>query len=453
MTPLSTSEYGAAFAPARGGGLVAAVQPNSAAIAAGIAPGDLIVAVAGRPVRDVLDWWWMTSSGGTTVTVQTAAGEARTEALDVANGEDPGVIFADVLFDGVRTCANACLFCFVGQLPDGLRRSLYVRDDDFRLSFLFGNFVTLTNLSDTDVARIGDQHLSPLYVSLHAVDPEVRAKLVCAVGEDRGLSRFDEMLAAGILLHVQIVLVPEVNDGVALQHTIEWLAERPGVASVGVVPLGYTEHVARFSRSFDDRVSAGEVLDALDSRRRWMMRERGEHWVYASDELYLVARRPLPPYAEYDGFPQFENGIGLTRAFTDEFSSALNHAARRAHRDRLPESRVTLVTGTLFAPILADMAPRLHALGVGARVLPVENRFLGGNISVAGLLTGADVVAAIAADEGPGPYLVPDVVANADGLMLDDVLAADLGSLTGADVALVASHGQGLVTALTQGVT
>jgi putative radical SAM enzyme (TIGR03279 family) len=409
--------------------------------------GDSVVEVAGQRVHDTVDWMWLTAEMPVDVTVMRLGGRV-TLSLDRAYDQELGVSFADVVFDGVRGCDNACLFCFVSQLPAGLRRSLYVRDDDYRLSFLSGNFVTLTNLSDDDVARIIAQRLSPLYVSIHAVDPDVRTTLICAAVEDRALERVDELVEGGIRMHVQIVLVPGVNDGEQLQRTLEWLAARgPGIASVGVVPLGYTAAQQRFARSFEDAEQAGAVIDALEPWREGMAAEREERWVYAADELYLAAGRELPSSDDYDGFPQFENGIGMTRAFVDEFEEAAGLADGVCGRAGAAHPAV-LVTGELFAPVLRRLAPRLGDLGVESRVLAVRNRFLGGNVSVAGLLTGHDVLAAISDEPGGAAYLVPDVVVNSDGLMLDDVRAADLGVLTGKDVRVIPSDAASLVAAV-----
>lgn len=438
--------YGDAHASAGEGGRVVAVTPGGAADRAGIRPRDVVLAVDGRRVRDVIDWLWLTAEPPADVTLVRGAGE-RTVTLDRAFDEELGVEFADVVFDGVRTCDNACLFCFVSQLPSGLRDSLYVRDDDFRLSFLTGNFVTLTNLRDDDVERILEQRLAPLYVSLHAVDADVRSTLVCATVEDRTLERIDQLADGGIELHVQIVLVPGVNDGEELQRTLEWLAQRDAVESVGVVPLGYTSAQQRFARSYQDPKDAAAVLDALELWRSGMAEERGTRWVYAADEFYLAAGREVPSADDYDGYPQYENGIGMVRAFVDEFVEA-TALADGSPRPGEPARPLAIVTGELFAPVLERLAPRLGDLGVEARVLAVPNAFLGGDVSVAGLLTGRDLVQAVSADLGGAVYLVPDVVVNSDGLMLDGVAGADLTRLTGKDVFLVPADAASLVEAV-----
>lgn len=427
--------YEHAVTQAASGGTVAGVTEGSPADLAGIEAFDIVLSVDGHPVRDVIDWRWLTSETAFTVKLSSGDGEAREVLVEREWGEPVGVVFEQLVFDGVRTCGNACTFCFVGQLPGGLRDSLYVRDDDYRLSFLAGTFVTLTNLEDADVTRITEQRLSPLCVSVHAVDQDVRRRLVCTRGHDRGLERLDSILAAGIEVHAQIVLVPGVNDGDALARTLEWLAEREPVISVGVVPLGYTAFQKRFVRSYSDPQDAAWVLDTLEPWRERMKATRGTRWAYGADELYLSAGRALPPADDYDGFPQYENGIGMTRAFMDEWEAALAGLAAPAI---LPPSEETVVlTGELFAPVLGSLAAGSDPLGSCMRVEAVPNRFFGGNVSVTGLLTGRDILSAIEADASEGPFLVPDCVFNEDRLTLDGMSSDDIVSGTGKDVAVV----------------
>lgn len=407
-------------------GLVTDVAEGSQA-ASLLRPGDRVVSVDGALVRDIVDWWWLTDGPSFTVRL-VRGGETLDVTLEREPGQPLGVSFAEPVFDGVRECDNACAFCFVSQLPKGLRRSLYVRDDDFRLSFLNGNFVTFTNLDDRDVDRIVEQRLSPLHVSIHAVNEEVRSSLVCPTVDDRALDIVDTLLAAGIEIHVQIVLVPEVNDGDVLDETLSWLAVRPGVLSVGVVPMGFTAHQRRFVSSFDTRRSAA-VIAALTPWQARMRAERDANWVYAADEFYLNACVEVPLAEEYDGFPQYENGIGLVRAFRDEFSASPGRG----------DPDVTVVTGTMFAPVLEEI---LRADGrERVRVLAVANRLFGGNVAVTGLLSGRDIMDAVMGDAHGGTYLVPDVVVNSDGLLLDDVPACELARRSGRDVRIVGSDG------------
>jgi len=409
-----------------------------------VRPGDTIVSVDGQPLRDVIDWQWLSDGPAVVLGVRTASGALGEQRLERDPGQLWGIEFTETVFDGVRTCRNRCAFCFVAQLPRGLRRALYLRDDDFRLSFLQGNFVTLTNLSDADVRRIAEEHLSPLYISLHAVDADVRRKLVCA-REDRALERFDELLEAGIDLHVQIVLVPGVNDGEVLERSLTWLAEREGVLSLGIVPLGYTSHQSIFSDSYEVADRARQVIDQLRPWQEAFRQRDCVTWVYLADEFYLDAGVAVPPAEQYDGFPQFENGIGMVRSFVDEFA----HDARRAAELAvlLHGTEVTLVTGELFAPVL-ERTLGASGFASGVRVLPVANRFFGGNVAVAGLLTAADLVPAIAQSASDGVFLVPAVVANSDGLLLDGVPAAELGMRSGREVRLISFDAGGLLSAL-----
>ncbi|TDB39864.1 MAG: DUF512 domain-containing protein [Actinobacteria bacterium] len=420
------------------GGRIASLAPDGAVAASGIEVGDIVREVDDEPVHDILDWQWLTADDEFSVTIER---EGLLFEADVHRvpGEPLGVEFEDVVFDGVRQCANACAFCFVAQLPDGLRPALYVRDDDYRLSFVYGNFITLTNLEDRDVQRIVRQQLSPLHVSLHAVDDDVRARLVCPTVDDTTLERIDELLRGGIEIHVQIVLVPGMNDGEVLGRTLEWLASREGILSVGIVPLGFTAHQRRFERSF----SADESHRLVHSLEPWRARvraSRGIGWVYAADEFYLAAGEAVPGSAEYDDFPQYENGIGLVRSFIDEFSETIDDVA-------IVPSETVLVTGTLFAPVLESLLRRF-GLNDRVRVLAVANRFFGGNVSVTGLLTGHDIIDAIREDGADARYLVPDIVVNSDGLLLDDVPAGDLAVRTEAHVRVVGPDAAALVNAL-----
>lgn len=433
---MTSERYGEEHSP--NGGRIVWLADEGAAFAAGMRVGDAVRAVDGKPVRDILDWQWLSDADEFTVTV-----ERGDELLDVevtrVPGEPLGIEFEDAVFDGVMECVNSCAFCFVAQLPPGLRPALSVRDDDYRLSFLYGNFVTLTNLEEPDVDRILEQRLSPLYVSLHAVDSSVRAQLVCPTVEDTTLERIDTLLGGGIELHIQIVLVPGINDGDVLAETLSWLASREGIVSVGIVPLGFTAHQSRFSRSFTP-AEAADLIASIAPLQTSMRGARDSSWVYAADEFYLNAGEVLPDDASYDDYPQYENGIGLVRSFIDEFAEASDGLAAAEHA-------FVALTGTLFAPVLQRVISEAGLARI-VRVVAVENRLFGGNVSVTGLLGGHDIIEAVRADGGVGIYLLPDVVVNSDGLLLDDVPADELSVRAGADLRVIGSDAASLVAAL-----
>lgn len=437
------TDYGARIPAAARGGVVATVAPDSPAALAFIEPGDEIRAVDGSPVRDIIDWQWLADGDVASVLVVKPGGLAEEFSLVRRPGQSWGLTFTETVFDGVRTCRNQCSFCFMTQLPKGLRRALYLRDDDFRLSFLQGNFVSLTNLDDADVERIAEQNLSPLYVSLHAVDADVRDRLICA-RDDRGLERFDALLDAGIDLHVQIVLVPGVNDGDVLERSLRWLAEREGIVSVGIVPLGYTGHQQAFSASFGLPRDARTVIEQVEPWQKAFHARDGISWVYLADEFYLNAGIEVPAAEHYDGFPQYENGIGLVRAYLDDVETLRTELIAALASVKTP---LAIVTGTLFAPVLSGVLQSLGADEI-LSVLAVKNRFFGGNVSVTGLLTASDLVPAIASLPADTIVLIADVIANADGLLLDDVPVVELGIRTSRDVRLISCDAGGLLGGL-----
>ena len=287
-------------------------------------------------------------------------------------------------------------------------------------------------------------------MSLHAVSPEVRATLVCAK-DDRALERFDELVEGGIDLHVQIVLVPGINDGARLEESLTWLAEREGVASVGIVPLGYTRFQSRFASSYGSADAAEAVVRQVEPWQEASRRRDGVSWVYLADEFYLSAMVDLPPAEEYDGFPQYENGIGIVRSFIDEFAAVRRLArGRRQTRWAARGRSAVLVTGSLAAQTLRDAVDGLHQTPV-LRVLEVRNEFFGGNVSVAGLLTGRDLAAAIGRDAALHPgakYMLPDVVLNSDGVTLDDMTVSDVAAAAGADVRVLSCDAAGLLEGL-----
>lgn len=437
------------------GAKVASVEEGSPAYDAGFEPGCVVVSVDGCAVRDVIDWRWLSAGDEIDLGYVDNDGDRGTILLERDLDEDWGFGFEGLIFDGVRTCRNACTFCFMRQLPEGMRPSLSLRDDDFRLSFLTGTFATLTNLREADVERIVEQRLSPLRVSLHAVDACVRRALIGRHAED-GIANLERLLDAGIAFDAQVVLVPGANDGAVLDETLEWAYARPGIRNIGIVPLGFTDHQRAFDRSFDAPEAALRVIEQVAPWQRRALAERGVPWAYAADEFYRNAYGErlldeLPDAAFYGDFSMFEDGIGIIRSMVDALreAQASGDARRCAQALASAGMQARYVCGEAMEPYASQL---FEAAGLAPMLatLPVRNDFFGGNVNVTGLLCGCDIAAAVVADwgnaEGAGAraYFVPSVVLNDDGVTLDgwtlDDIRRDVGPEIGKRVHLASSN-------------
>ncbi len=419
---MAGADYGRSADPApRGGGRVVAVAPESAADDAGIVPGMIIERVNGAPLTDMITWLWEAADEEVELEVFDPADGAREHCtLERLPGEDWGISFEGAVFDGMRTCVNACVFCFMTMLPPHMRDTLYIRDDDFRLSFLQGNFVTLTNLDDADVATVIERRLSPMNVSLHAITPAVRRQLM-GKNAARGIEVLEALMAADIEIHAQIVVCPGINDGAELDLTLRWCEEHPAITSVGIVPMGYTRFQRRFTSSFSDDPEAARrvVAQVLPYQERARART-GRTIFQLSDEFYLDAELEVPPAAWYDGYPQFYDGIGMIRSYLDETeqlcasAGARIEAAARALRDA--DLTLAVVSGAAAAATVAGL---VEAPPLDGRVITIQNDYFGGNVDVTGLICGEDLLAQLPADLGGVMLFLPEVMFNADGLTLD----------------------------------
>jgi putative radical SAM enzyme (TIGR03279 family) len=400
------------------GGVIFAVDPSGLAGRIGLQPGDEVLSVNDHPLRDIVDVRFYSAEERLVLRVRRDGREFTVEA-ERRYDEPLGLEFADPTFDGVRHCDNRCEFCFVAQMPPGLRRSLYVRDDDYRYSFLFGNYVTLTNLSEADWARIGEQHLSPLYVSVHATDAGLRRRVLGNPTIPDVMAQLRRLADLGIDVHAQIVVMPGLNDGPHLDRSIGDLAGLyPSVCSVSVVPVGLT----RFHRGGCRVHTDAEMRLVFEQVTGWQarLRERlGVSFAYLSDEWYLRLGEEVPPAGAYDGLDLTENGVGLVRQFLSskfQVSGSWVGALNLEPATLKPET-LTLVTGTLFAPMLRSVVAALSA-----EVVPVVNRFFGETVTVAGLLTGQDVVAQLRGrDLGDVVVLPPAMFDGPGGQSLDGV--------------------------------
>jgi putative radical SAM enzyme (TIGR03279 family) len=432
------------------GVVVSTVRPRTPAASAGLTAGDRILTINGRVLRDAIDFQFYGAEDRLDLGVE-RDGTRRAVRLTRRPGTELGVELEAPRPGDIATCANKCVFCFIHQLPRGMRRSLYVKDDDFRLSFLHGNYITLSDLDEPAFERILEQRLSPLYVSVHATDPELRWALL---GRPRHsaeiLPRLERLAKAGIRVHAQIVLCPDLNDGLHLERTVHDLAPlHPHVATTAIVPVGLTRHRERLPSL--RTLTVGEAEALVDTVAGWQARflpRLDSRFVFLGDEVYLQAGRPLPPAEDYEGFAIAEDGIGLVRRFED--------GVRRARARLRPGGagrRLTLVSGVLYAPRLARLLEGLPLPGLDARVVAVPNEFFGGSLGVAGLLTGQDIQRCLAAQGDLGAaVLVPGVaLRDGDGVFLDDLTPADLERALGVPVVAVEPEPQALLRALRAG--
>jgi len=394
---------------------IAEVVPGSIADALQLEIGSRIIRINGEAVRDGIDYRFYEADGYLELEVSPPCGGDRViYEIEKDAGEPLGIVLAP---DAVRECANKCVFCFVDGNPEGVRRSLYLRDDDFRLSFTYGSSVTLTNLGPRGFQRLIDQRLSPLYVSVHATEPEVRMRLL---GVPRGGEIVDQLrrlTEAGIEVHTQVVLCPGWNDGAHLDRTIEDLwALGPGVLSLSVVPVGLTRYnLGRPVRLLTPE-EGREAIRQVDAARARALEERGHGWVYAADEMFFIAGEPIPEAEYYDDWPLTENGVGAVRRFLDEFEAGLPQVPR------LPGRRIAIVTGTRMASVMEPLVPRLERVTAARfEILGVENTLFGETVTTAGLLPGRAMLDAILARGPFDAVLIPAESLNGDQVFIDDL--------------------------------
>ncbi len=422
------------------GGVVSYVEAGSIGSMVGILPGDEIRAVNGKIVRDIIDFKILTDEDKFTLEVKK---DGKLSYVPVRNeSRNPlGIFFHSSIFDFLKTCRNRCIFCFVDQLPSGLRRSLYLKDDDYRLSFLYGNFITLNNTEDRDIERIIGQRLTPLYLSLHSISEETR-RFMMGYSNLKIYSYLEAFSDSGIDIHVQIVLCPGINDGIELETTLNELKNRYScVKSVGIVPVGLTSYRKGL---FSLRTcTLRETRDLAKQVFNWQKRcrkETGKNWVYLADEFYLTANLPLPESSYYDDFPQIENGIGLTRRFLDNFSkSATDFDPSRIIK------RFSIATGRLIGKII-EISLGEAGIGNMVDVVTITNKFFGPQITVSGLLTGTDIISSKHMINNT--LLISNALLNEDNLFLDSVSLEELRRELGQPVRIIAQDGSNLIKVL-----
>jgi len=464
--------------------LIVAVAPGSPAALAGLAPGDEVARLNGQVPRDVIEWKLLTDEPVLELDVVRGGIELIVD-VSKGDGEPLGVEVQSAVFDRVRTCDNHCEFCFIYQLPKGMRRSLYLKDDDYRLSFLYGNFTTLTRFTEADLERVVTERLSPLNVSIHATDPEIRSRMLRNPRGGMSLRWLRALLDHGIEVRGQIVVCPGINDGAVFDDTMAGILDRfPDLASVAVVPLGLSRFNTEPAMRLHTADEAAAVVDAVDDWQDVFETVLGHRLVHAADEYYLMAGRPFPPAGSYDGFPMHEDGVGMARTFELEFlgdataatgtrsgffaavdlpanpaaytglratscngaSGGAGHGATSVTLGPARRAPIGVLSGELGARVIGPLIVGLGRDDV--RVVPVRNEFFGGNTAVTGLMTGADLSRVLAGEPQRHRYLLPDVCLSDDHRFLDGLSVADLPR----PVEVVATDGFALRAALGEAI-
>ncbi len=421
------------------------IAEGSIAERAGLLPKDKLIRVNGNKIKDAIDLLFYSNEPDLQLTVGRGAAKL---AINACRNRDETVGLGIGLKPfHTRSCRNNCIFCFVSQLPKGLRKSLYLKDDDYRMSFLYGNYITMTNVTPQDKQRIIAQHLSPLYISVHSTNTVIRNKLLGVHAAENILKEIKFLADNKIRMHTQIVLCPGYNDGKGLEKTIADLYRfYPYVQSMAVVPVGLTAHRKKQLKPVDME----DALRALDTIRKFQNRFRrkhGESIVYGADELYIKAAVEFPPLEDYCGLPQIENGVGMVPLFLHE---AKKVKLPQALQSKDAGRRFITFTGVSFHPYLSRYVSRLRKAGIDIEAVSVENTFFGTSVTVAGLLTGRDVIKSLSGIVDKGDtILVPDVVLRSDGdMFLDDISLLVIEEVLGVPVVAVASTPQGIMEAI-----
>ena len=426
--------------------IITSVDRHSPAERAGIAAGEQLLTINGHEIIDVLDYRFYGYDTDCRLELREPSGAVRTVSLRKPEGRDLGLNFDTVLMDEMRSCANHCIFCFVDQMPPGMRQTLYFKDDDARLSFLQGNYITLTNLTDREAQRIIDLRISPINVSVHTTDPQLHCTMLGNKNALRSLDYIRAFCKAGIVMNGQIVVCPGWNDGDQLRRTLRDLTEMQ-FSSCSLVPVGITKYRQGLAKLRPvDAATAAEIIDIADEYGRENLERFGTRRFFCADELYLRAGRPLPQAEYYEGYRQLENGVGLMRSLEDDFLAGLATVDVPARF-----SPFTIATGTATAPFLRGLVQRAMGdyPGLRGQVIAVENDFFGHTIDVAGLLTGQDISAQLRGRDLGDRVLIPiHMMRHGETVFLDDYTVERLSRELGVPVQVVDEDGFALVDAM-----
>ncbi len=424
---------------------ISGIEKNSIAAKKKIEKDDVLISINGNEINDVLDYRFYINDTKLLLSLKTADGKSKLAMIRKDEFEDIGLEFETYLMDKQRSCKNKCIFCFIDQLPKGLRKSLYFKDDDSRLSFLFGNYITLTNLTDDEVQRIIKMHISPVNVSVHTMNPGLRVKMMANPKAGDALNRLKAFADAGIILNTQLVLCPGINDGKELEFSLNELSKLyPAVQSIAAVPVGLSDHrEGLYELKPYNEQTAGEVIDTIDRFNEKFKKENGTVIAYAADEFYIKANRPMPDEDYYNGYPQLDNGVGMWTLLKTEFEQALVECEERA-----VDRRVTVVTGVAAYPLISELAKKAEnkIKGLSVNVVEVKNKLLGSMITVSGLICGADIVSALKnTDLGEELIIPPNCLRSEGDMFLDSITVEELSEKLNVSIKPIDNNGFELV--------
>ena len=424
-----------------------AVAPGSIAEELELEPGDVLLTIDGEELEDIFDYDYMTDAESFVMVVRKADGEEWELEIE-SGGEDLGLTFENGLMSDYRSCSNNCIFCFIDQMPPGMRETLYFKDDDSRLSFLQGNYITLTNMKDKDIERIIRFHLAPINISVQTMNPELRCKMLHNRFAGEALKKIDRLYEAETEMNGQIVLCKGVNDGKELAYTIEQLSKyAPVMQSVSVVPVGLSKYRdGLYPLEPFTKEDACEVIDLIEEWQKINYERHGIHFIHASDEWYILAERELPEEGRYDGYIQLENGVGMLRLLREEVMDALDERT-----DDGKEEEISIATGRLPYPYLEKLVREIEKVypGRNVHVYPIRNDFFGESITVAGLITGQDLIAQLKDKTLGDRLLLPAVMfKSGEEVFLDDITKTQAEDALQIPINIVKSSGYDLVDAI-----
>ncbi|MEG1292424.1 MAG: DUF512 domain-containing protein, partial [Lachnospiraceae bacterium] len=434
------------------------IQPESIAEELEVEPGDVLLSVNGQEIEDVLDYHFYTNEEYLTVVIRKTDGEEWELEIEKEYEDDLGIEFENGLMDEYKSCHNQCIFCFIDQMPKGMRDTLYFKDDDSRLSFLQGNYVTLTNMKEHDLDKIIRYKMGPINISVQTTNPKLRCEMLHNRFAGEALGKIDLLYKAGISMNGQIVLCKGVNDGIELERSISDLMKyMPVMESVSVVPVGLSKfREGLYPLEPFHKEDAEKVLDTIHKFQKLCMAQKEIHFIHASDEWYLLAERELPNEDNYDGYLQLENGVGMLRLLQDEFRESLKEAVREKEEKNLviKPRKLTIATGVLPASTLLELMEEFQKEfpEIEVKVVPIRNRFFGEQITVSGLLTGQDLIAQLRGEKLGEKLLLPcNLLRSGEEVFLDDVTLEEVKNALQVPIDIVKSSGQDLMSCLWKG--